>query len=169
MSINHNFSPQSTLTKNTSFGFAFDSTAVITGSNNVTGAWTPLTSTVNGLRVDIGGVNFTGNLEVDNTEVVLAIASGNAYLASISGASQGTYSPNFAIVTGSQTTIPINTKSYSIAIESGYGFINGNLFNAGSTLNGGGYNGSWKLGSTIVVGTTGSAAVPSRIVIYYET
>ncbi len=160
-------------THNVSMGYGWSPNA--TGVGGITGIWQPIPLGSDGSLIvalnsgiSIGSISVSG-LTIDNTSVVNALTTGNAYLASISGASQGTYSPNFAIITGSQTTIPVNTKSYSIAVESGYAFINGNLFNAGSSIDGGSYNGSFRLSTAIAVGATGDVANPSRVIVYYES
>ncbi len=146
-----------------------------TGIGNVTGQWLPTQLGSDGSiivalnsGISVGNISLTG-ITIDDTSVVNALTTGNAYLASISGASQGIYTPNFTIVIDTQTTIPVNAKSYSIAVESGYAYVNGNLFNAGSTVNGGGYNGSFGLGSEISVGGTGDVTTPVRIIVYYES
>ncbi len=82
--INKYFSAQPTLTKNTSFGYAYNPTAIITGANDITGAFVPLTTDVNGnLAVTIANATISGNLEVDTTSVVNAVTTGNNYLFSI--------------------------------------------------------------------------------------
>ncbi len=160
-------------THNVSMGYGWSPNS--TGAGGITGIWQPVQLGSDGSiivalnsGISVGNISVSG-ITIDDSSVVYAVSSGNAYLASISGASQGAYSPNWAIITGGQTTIPVNAKSYSIAVESGYAFVNGNLFNAGSSIDGGAYNGSFRLSTAIAVGTTGSAADPSRVIVYYES
>lgn len=60
------------------FNYGFSATSVITGNNQpTTGAWIPLIADASGrFKVVIDGFTFTGNLEVDNSQVVLALATG---------------------------------------------------------------------------------------------
>ncbi len=138
-----------------------------------------LISITNGLLISGINVNSTGSITgvvyLDVGDLKQAIGSGNAYLASISGNTNiiatgeiGSYSSVLTGVTSGQFQIPIGTRSYSILVESGFAYVNGFLCNSNYSLNGGGYPG--RISSNIMnIGCTGTAAIPARVIIYYET
>lgn len=81
----------------------------------------------------IGGVSITGGVEVNG----------------------GTYSSNLTGITSGTFTIPVGTKAWSLAVESGSCLFKGTVLNNGTSLNGGGYDGRHTLVSSIYIGCTG--------------
>lgn len=141
---------------------------------------------VSGLSLSVGAVNLTGtnvvtttgNQPVNIVNPVVAVSgivqtpdTGVRAVAVTNTVTinSGSYTPGFAIITGSQTQIPIGAKSASVAIISGSAYINGSgAFPAGLTLGFGGYDGRFPLASAINVGATGSIASPSQVIILWE-
>lgn len=193
--------------------YGWDAAAQVTGAQGInTGAWASLQLNPQGaLKVDMGGNVSISGVTIDQTPVVLAQSSGNAYLAAISGYTRflqtgtissssssyqvgitgtsaisgevtseqlvnaqssgnlsleliltnvatGFFTPSFNIVTSGQVQIPVGSKGYSIAVESGNAFVNGNLFISPISYNGGGYD-KFSLGYEINVGCTGARAI----------
>jgi hypothetical protein len=85
----------------------------------------------------------------------------------VTGITQLGFGLNLSIVTGSQMTIPVGAKSYSIVVESGSAYVNGQLIDQGYGI-GGGNNGLATLNAAIVVGATGAGSTPSRVMVAYE-
>lgn len=147
-----------------------------------TGNWVPLVANDKGaLVVDIGvpEISVTGNVSIGAAVSISGgyigitgqpilealVTTTNRLVSGISGSLIGdnTYSSNFLDITASQTTIPAGTLSWSIAIQSGIGSINGTLKPAGWSAAGGGHLGK-RLSNAIVVGITGG-----RISIVYDS
>lgn len=121
-----------------------------------------------------GGINVavTGTASV-NSQVANALASGiSGQLAgtiNVSGnLNTGAFGFNSSAITGSQTTIPAGSWSYSVYVESGVASVNGITYNTFETIAGGGYDGQKRLSSAINVGCTGSAAAPCRVLLSWE-
>lgn len=151
------------------FLYTFDSGIVTSqGGRYITGAWRAVTP--EDLGTSIGTVNVSGidSLIVDLDDVEALAQSGNQFLASISGGIQslvsgGLYAPTFLAITSGQAQIPTGVKSWSVGIESGTAFLNGVAMNAQMAINGGDYDGRYRLGTAINVGITGG-----RVVLTYE-
>lgn len=155
-----------------SFGYVWDPNATFTGNALQTGAWVPSSTGMYG-----GGGGAGGNVTVINTAPIpisgvvnATVTIGNIAVTGNSVTNSGTYSPNFALITGSQFIVPTSAKSWSVAIISGFAYLNGTgAIPAGITIAGGSYAGSQLLSSPMVVGATGSAAAPSQVLVVYET
>jgi hypothetical protein len=182
---------QSPFSNAVSFPYVWDADLILTRSDDSimgTGGYRPLEKTDLAATIS-GDVNIdlsSTNTLISSTNDLLALTNGyiqatNALIISETGlittsnslltsantllsAQTGTFSPTFNIITSSQVQIPANAKSWSVAVESGSAFINGSgPINAGTALNGGGYNGAFKLSAAINVGCTGG-----RAIIVYE-
>lgn len=138
------------------FQYGWSDNVVITGNNPaITGAFLPVTLDANGnLNVAIaGGISISGASLSSN----VAVTGG------------GTFTPTSIIITGSQQVINAGYKAASVAIMSGYAYINGiGPYLAGASLSYGGYNGYLSTNS-LVVGTTGSTGSPSSVYVLWET
>lgn len=149
---------------NVSMDYAFNPSAVITGNNPpTTGAWVPFSTDAQGnISVTVaGGVTVSGG---SAPSAVAITGSPSVQIQS------GSYNPNYTIITGSQFSIPVGARSYSVSVISGSAYLNGTgpIF-AYSNINGGGYGGTWILGSAINVGATGTITAPCSVLIAYET
>ncbi len=136
-----------------SFTYLYDPNAVITGNSPPqTGAFRAASVSDFAANISVSGLNLTvGAVSITGSPIVTIATS--------------TYGPSFNIVTAGQITIPQNSKSYSVSVISGQAYINGTgPFDAGVSLNGGGYDGKVLLASAVVVGGTGG-----KIIVYYET
>lgn len=93
-------------------------------------------------------IAFSGAVQSTITNGVLPV-TGNVIINS------GTYAPVITGFTTQQYQIPVGTRQWSIAVESGSAYVNGVQINASTTLNGGGFDGRFTLSTAINVGTTG--------------
>lgn len=91
-----------------------------------------------------------------------------AYVTTTTILGSTTYTPSLSVLTGSQIQIPVGVRSASVAVNSGYAVVNGTSIPQGVTLNFGGYNGCPTLSTAINVGSTGSAASPSNVLVMWE-
>lgn len=137
--------------------------------------------TASGVRYEasISGQLTAGiNVAVTGTANVNSVIS-NALSSGISGqlagplnvtgvTNTGSYSFVNSGITGSQGFIPAGVTSWSAYVESGVASINGITYNTFESIMGGGYDGQKKLGSPIVVGCTGTAAAPCRLILNWE-
>lgn len=131
-------------------GWANDATNTGIGGGLITGLWRPVALDPSGrLLTSIDNISLSG--------------------AEINVVDSGIYTDTFTSITGSQTQIPVGVKAWSILVESGYAYVNGTLLNAYVSMAGGALGGGYLSTTTINVGTTGTAADPSRVVISYET
>lgn len=132
-----------------------DTPAWVTGQIQLTGV-VPVsiggTVTTNSTIVNTAPLPVSGVVQSNVTNGVLPV-SGNVIINS------GTYVSSFSAITGSQVQIPVGTRQWSIAVESGGAYVNGVLMNAPITLGGGGYDGRFILSTAINVGTTGGRVI----------
>lgn len=148
-------------------GWANEATSTGVNGGLTTGLWTPVALDPSGrMLVSISNATFTGNLEVDTTEVQALLSGISGQLAA--PLSTGSYSFVSSGITGSQGFIPLGALSWSAYVESGNASINGITYNTFESIMGGGYDGQKKLGSPIVVGCTGTAAAPCRLILNWE-
>lgn len=176
-------------TQNIAVQYIWDSNAVITGNVPfTTGAYRPLVPTDFASTINISGSGFqvnvpssfalTGNpdVRVSNMPYEIGITgdinatgimgiTGDVNLVGQVGISGkvdilgSTYTSYLSGITSGSTIIPTGSKSWSIAVESGSCYFNQTLLNAGTSLNGGGYDGRYTLGTAISVGCTGGRTI----------
>lgn len=145
------------------FQYLFDSGIVWNETNGTlrTGAMRPVTPS-DFANVTISGLSFTGQLAIDDQIGITGVVN-------VTGVTNtGSYSFVSSGITGSQGFIPVGAMSWSAYVESGNASINGITYNTFESIMGGGYDGQKKLGSPIVVGCTGSAAAPCRLILNWE-
>lgn len=163
-------------THNVAAQYIFDSNAVNTGClPPLTGVWRPIvptdfastisvaitgnpSMTVSNMPYEIGisgAVNATGILGISG-DVNMVGQVGISGKVDILGS---TYTSYLSGITSGSTIIPTGSKSWSIAVESGSCYFNQTLLNAGTSLNGGGYDGRYTLGTAISVGCTGGRTI----------
>ncbi len=175
-------------THNIAAQYIFDQGAVITGiTNPITGCWraaqpSDFAASINvtgGLSVNSSpSVAITGNpnVTVSNFPYQFGI-TGNINATGIMGISGdiglvgsvgitgdvtiagSTYTSLISGITSGTVVIPIGAKSWSIAVESGSCYMNTTLLNNGTSLNGGGYDGRYTLGTSLSIGCTGGRAL----------
>jgi len=132
-------------------------------SVSVSNTLLPVSGVVQANVTNTSPIPISGVVQATVSIGAVAVTGGNITINS------GTYTPGFAILTGSQTQIPVGARSASISVISGGCYINGSgNFPAGMTLNFGGYDGRFILSSVINVGCTGSTASPSKTILVWE-
>ena len=176
-------------THNVAAQYIFDSNAVNTGClPPLTGVWRPIVPTDFASTISVSGSGFqvnvpssvaiTGNpsMTVSNMPYEIGISgavnatgilgiSGDVNMVGQVGISGkvdilgSTYTSYLSGITSGSTIIPTGSKSWSIAVESGSCYFNQTLLNAGTSLNGGGYDGRYTLGTAISVGCTGGRTI----------
>lgn len=143
-----------------SLNWIFDS-GQISSDGNSTGMWRALTPT--DLLTSIDSVNISG-ISVNTDQLETITTSGTQYLAFVSGR-MAALTTNFAIITGSQVTIPAGTRSWSVGVQSGAAYINNvGPYVAQMTL-----SSEFYTANAINVGGTGVVASPTCIYVIYES
>jgi len=145
------------------FQYIFDSSVVWNETNGTlrTGAMRPVTPQ-DFANVTVSGLVFSGQLAIDDQIGITGVVS-------VTGTTNtGSYSFVSSGITGSQGEIPLGAMSWSAYVESGNASINGITYNTFESIMGGGYDGQKKLGAPIVVGCTGTAAAPCRLILNWE-
>ena len=127
----------------------FDSGQVST-DGWTTGMWraqTPADSQVTIDSINISGINVAvDQLETITTSGVRAVTN------------------NFSIITGSQLTLPIGTRSWSFAVVSGQAWVNGTGgIDAGYGLSSENYS-----ANAINIGATGAGAASAKVLVQWE-
>lgn len=175
-------------THNIAAQYIFDQSAVITGiTNPISGAWRPLIPSDLAATINVSGgmtvnsnpsVAITGNpsVQISNFPYQFGI-TGNINATGIMGISGdiglvgsvgitgdvtiagSTYNSFLSGITSGTVVIPVGSKSWSIAVESGNCYLNTTLLNNGTSLNGGGYDGRYTLGTSLSIGCTGGRAL----------
>lgn len=175
-------------THNVATQYIWDSNAIITGNSPATsGCWRPLQNTDFAASINLTGgltvntnpsIAVTGNpdMRVSNMPYQIGI-TGDINATGILGISGGvnmvgqvgvsgkvdilgsTYTSLISGITNGTIIIPTGSKSWSVAVESGSCFFNSTQLNVGTTLNGGGFDGRYTLGSTISIGCTGGRTI----------
>jgi hypothetical protein len=149
-----------------------------TGTNlfGTTGNWIPVAVGPDGrMAVDIGvpNISVSGNVSIGAGVTISGgtitvtgqptlealVRQTNTFLLGLSGAQLAPYTFNIQAVTASQVNIPAGAKSWSVAIESGVGYINSVPISASASFGGGGYGGGGYLTTPIAVGMTGGRAI----------
>lgn len=127
---------------------------------------------ITGGQVSVAGgyVGLTGAPVVTITGVQTAVnVGGYLGITGVVATTSGTFSPGFSIITGSQLVVPSGYKSASVAVVSGWCYINGTgQIWQGINVGLGGYNGQWTSSTPLVVGATGSTGSPCNIFVVWE-
>ena len=176
-------------THNVAAQYIFDANAVNTGClPPLTGVWRPIVPTDFASTINVSGSGFqvnapssvaiTGNPSVTVSNQIYQVGiSGNVgatgSLAAVGSftlngdvgitgdvsIAGSTYKPFVSGITSGTINIPKGSISWSVAVESGSCYFNQTLLNAGTSLNGGGYDGRYTLRTAISVGCTGGRTI----------
>lgn len=151
-----------------SFGYLWDDTVLWLDTNGLlhTGAMRPITP-ADFATITLSGVSFTGEF---NTQAEVNITGQTIPVHVTGNVNSGVFTSTTSIITGSQLVVASGFKSASVAIISGYAYVNGvgPIGNGISMTYGGGYGGGYISAAPLVVGTTGSASVPSQVLVISE-
>lgn len=117
-----------------------------------------------------------GNVTVTNTApipvsgvVQAAVTINSVAVTGIVTINSGTYTPTISVITGSQTQIPAGARSSSVAVISGYAYVNGSgPILAGTSMSFGGYDGHFLSSVVLNVGATGNTGAPCNVLVIYE-
>jgi hypothetical protein len=147
----------------------------LTGTNpvTVTGFNTGITvatrdSAALAVLQSISGKLWNGN-PASSPINVSGVVQASVSIGNVAVTGGGTFTPTFAILTGSQQVINAGYKSASVAVISGSAYINGSgPYLDGVALSFGGYGG-FLSATPLVVGCTGSTGAPCSTYVIWET
>lgn len=127
--------------------------AQISTDGNSTGMWRALTPADLYSNISVTGTLFSG------------ITVSNVVLESYALSGIRPVTTSFSIITGSQVTIPVNSRSWAFAVISGEAWVNGSGgIPAGIAINSQNYN-----ASAITIGATGAGAASAKVIVQWES